>query len=114
MFRLRGGLARNGFGLLNEGLYSRAFSGTKKQVNEYQRAVISALDAICGPDPSGASSGAASGDLPTDVKLAFFNETRHVETPLFYETLLSNVSPVHHLPPPIVHIFRLTVVRRLC
>lgn len=32
---LRGGLSRGQFGLLNEGLYQHAYSGTKKIVERY-------------------------------------------------------------------------------
>lgn len=35
MFVLRGGISRNQFGLLNEGLYQHAYSGTKKIVERY-------------------------------------------------------------------------------
>lgn len=35
MFVLRGGLSRGQFGLLNEGLYQHAYSGTKKIVERY-------------------------------------------------------------------------------
>lgn len=35
MFVLRGGLSRGQFGLLNEGLYQFAYSGTKKIVERY-------------------------------------------------------------------------------
>ena len=35
MFVLRGGLSRAQFGLLHEGLYQHAYSGTKKIVERY-------------------------------------------------------------------------------
>lgn len=35
MFVLRGGLSRGQFGLLSEGLYQYAYSGTKKIVERY-------------------------------------------------------------------------------
>ena len=40
MFVLRGGLSRGQFGLLNEGLYQHAYSGTKKIVERYLEACI--------------------------------------------------------------------------
>ena len=47
IFRLRGGLQRINFGLLQEALYARAFAGTKRQVEEYHRVVARALEAVC-------------------------------------------------------------------
>ncbi len=72
MFTLRGGIARNKFGLLHEGLFSRALAGTKVLVETYHFTICSALDFVCdapvlpGEDP-----------IPTDARLAFFNEARH-------------------------------------
>lgn len=72
MFILRGGIARNKFGLLHEGLFSKALAGTKVLVETYHNVVCAALDFVCdapvreGEDP-----------IPTDARLAFFNETRH-------------------------------------
>jgi TAG lipase / steryl ester hydrolase / phospholipase A2 / LPA acyltransferase len=70
MFFLRGGLSRNQFGLLNEGLYSHAYSGTKKLLDRYLETCVKALNYVA--------------DMPShkdmigpDTKLAFFNETRH-------------------------------------
>mmetsp|Transcript_25349 Transcript_25349/g.74584 ORF Transcript_25349/g.74584 Transcript_25349/m.74584 type:complete len:908 (-) Transcript_25349:59-2782(-) len=72
MFTLRGGIARNKFGLLHEGLFSKALAGTKVLVETYHNVVCAALDYVAdvpslpGDDP-----------IPTDARLAFFNETRH-------------------------------------
>ncbi|CAM9458445.1 unnamed protein product [Chrysoparadoxa australica] len=70
MFRLRGSLRRSAHGMLHEGLFSRAHAGTKLQVERYHEAVCDALEGIC-------SINAIAQDIPTDAKLAFFNETRH-------------------------------------
>jgi len=43
MFVMRGGLSRSQFGLLNEGLYQHAYSGTKKIVERYLEARFFAL-----------------------------------------------------------------------
>ena len=68
MFRLRGSVARGRHGLMNEALYSRARAGTKWLVGEYQAKVVRALEYVAtAPDAT----------VPTDVRLAFFNETRH-------------------------------------
>jgi TAG lipase/steryl ester hydrolase/phospholipase A2/LPA acyltransferase len=72
MFVLRGSIGRNKFGLLHEGLFSKALAGTKVLVETYHNVVCAALDFCCdapvllGEDP-----------IPTDARLAFFNETRH-------------------------------------
>jgi hypothetical protein len=50
MFRLRGALSRDQYGLLHEGLYSRAYSGTKRLVQLYFQTVTSALNYICDYD----------------------------------------------------------------
>lgn len=47
MFRIRGGLARDQFGMQNEGLFSVATAGTKRIVEEYHKTVSQALDYIC-------------------------------------------------------------------
>jgi hypothetical protein len=52
MFRLRGALSRDQYGLLHEGLYSRAYSGTKRLVQLYFQTVSSALNYICDYDDS--------------------------------------------------------------
>ncbi|KAL7580505.1 hypothetical protein ACA910_003634 [Epithemia clementina (nom. ined.)] len=72
MFVLRGSIGRNKFGLLHEGLFSRALAGSKVLVESYHNVVCAALDFVCdadvlpGEDP-----------IPTEARLAFFNETRH-------------------------------------
>lgn len=72
MFTIRGGIARNKFGLLHEGLFSKALAGTKVLVETYHNVVCAALDFVSdapvmpGDDP-----------IPTEARLAFFNETRH-------------------------------------
>jgi len=70
MFTLRGGLSRNQFGLLSEGLYIRAYSGTKKLLESYLETVVRALNFVCDSDPE-------KDKIALDTKLAFFNETRH-------------------------------------
>lgn len=72
MFTLRGGIARNKFGLLHEGLFSKALAGTKVLVETYHNVVCAALDYVADvPSPPGEDP------IPTDARLAFFNETRH-------------------------------------
>ncbi|KAL3920838.1 MAG: hypothetical protein SGILL_003057, partial [Bacillariaceae sp.] len=72
MFVLRGGIGRNKFGLLHEGLFSRAMAGTKVLVETYHNVVCASLDFVCdAPVAIGESP------IPTDARLAFFNETRH-------------------------------------
>jgi len=71
LFSLRGGIARNKFGLLHEGLFSKAMAGSKVLVETYHNVVCAALDFVAdapalGKDP-----------IPTEARLAFFNETRH-------------------------------------
>ena len=51
MFRLRGGLARDMYGMQHEGLFSRSRVGTKLLVEEYHRTVVTALDTICDSNP---------------------------------------------------------------
>eukprot|EP00529_Nitzschia_sp_RCC80_P000256 CAMPEP_0113446790 /NCGR_PEP_ID=MMETSP0014_2-20120614/3899_1 /TAXON_ID=2857 /ORGANISM="Nitzschia sp." /LENGTH=864 /DNA_ID=CAMNT_0000337915 /DNA_START=74 /DNA_END=2668 /DNA_ORIENTATION=+ /assembly_acc=CAM_ASM_000159 len=72
MFVLRGGIGRNKFGLLHEGLFSRAMAGTKVLVETYHNVVCAALDFCCD-----APVVAGEKPIPTDARLAFFNETRH-------------------------------------
>jgi Domain of unknown function (DUF3336) len=73
MFILRGGIGRNKFGLLHEGLFSRALAGTKVLVETYHNVVCAALDFVCdAPVREGETP------IPTDARLAFFNETRWV------------------------------------
>ena len=72
MFTLRGGINRNKFGLLHEGLFSKALAGSKILVETYHNVVCAALDFVCDgkvpPDEE---------PIPTEARLAFFNETRH-------------------------------------
>ncbi|OEU22509.1 patatin-domain-containing protein, partial [Fragilariopsis cylindrus CCMP1102] len=72
MFVLRGGIGRNRFGLLHEGLFSKAMAGTKVLVETYHNVVCASLDFVC-------DAPVAEGEIPipTDARLAFFNETRH-------------------------------------
>ena len=46
MFRLRGGLARDQFGIQNDGLYGVCAAGTKYIVEEYYNTIIEALNFI--------------------------------------------------------------------
>lgn len=68
IFRLRGGLTRDQFGMQHVSLYSAALAGTKHIAETYHQTVCNALNFICDTDDP---------DVPTDAKLAFFNETRH-------------------------------------
>jgi hypothetical protein len=72
MFTLRGCIARNKFGLLHEGLFSKALAGTKVLAETYHNIVCAALDFVC-------DAPVAPNDdpIPTETRLAFFNETRH-------------------------------------
>lgn len=47
MFRLRGGLARDMYGMQHEGLFSKSIVGTKHLVEEYHKTVVDALNCIC-------------------------------------------------------------------
>lgn len=47
MFRMRGGLARDQFGMQHEGLFSRALAGTKNIVETYLETVCDGLNFIC-------------------------------------------------------------------
>jgi TAG lipase / steryl ester hydrolase / phospholipase A2 / LPA acyltransferase len=72
MFTLRGGIHRNKFGLLHEGLFTKAMAGSKVLVETYHNVVCAALDFVCdAPVLSGEAP------IPTEARLAFFNETRH-------------------------------------
>ncbi len=52
MFRLRGGLSREQFGVQHEGLFSLSNAGTKYLVEDYHKTVSDALTFICDtPDP---------------------------------------------------------------
>jgi len=72
MFVLRGGIGRNKFGLLHEGLFSKAMAGTKVLVETYHNVVCASLDFVCD-----APVAVGESPIPTDARLAFFNETRH-------------------------------------
>ena len=103
MFRLRGGIARGRHGLLHPALFAHAHAGTKHAVERYNATVVRALE-VCAtsskasvagrgrgggagggaPDASAGGGGAGAGapqqqveHVPTEVRLAFFNETRH-------------------------------------
>lgn len=72
MFVLRGSIGRNKFGLLHEGLFTKALAGSKVLVETYHNVVCAALDFVCdAPVVSGEEP------IPTEARLAFFNETRH-------------------------------------
>lgn len=73
MFTLRGGIARNKFGLLHEGLFSKALAGTKVLVETYHNIVCTSLELVCDSVPLPDDE-----IIPTEAKLAFFNETRHM------------------------------------
>lgn len=47
MFRLRGGLARDQFGMQHAGLFTRAMAGTKHIVERYHETMSNALNFIC-------------------------------------------------------------------
>lgn len=47
MFTLRGGIARSKYGLLHEGLFSKAMAGTKVLVEEYNAMICAGLDFVC-------------------------------------------------------------------
>lgn len=47
MFRMRGGLARDQFGMQHEGLFSRAMAGTKHIVEKYLETICDGLNFIC-------------------------------------------------------------------
>jgi TAG lipase/steryl ester hydrolase/phospholipase A2/LPA acyltransferase len=72
MFTLRGGIGRNHFGLLHDGLFSRSLAGTKHLVECYHNVVCEALDFVCDAPVSPNEE-----PIPNESRLAFFNETRH-------------------------------------
>lgn len=74
LFVLRGNLGRNQFGLQHKSLFSKAQAGTKILVETYHNVVCAALDFVCDFPRSGKED---ENDIPTDVRLAFFNEVRH-------------------------------------
>ena len=59
MFRVRGGLARDMYGMQHEGLFSRAQAGTKLLVEDYHDTVTAALKYICDSDSSEEEVGTA-------------------------------------------------------
>mmetsp|Transcript_18556 Transcript_18556/g.27179 ORF Transcript_18556/g.27179 Transcript_18556/m.27179 type:complete len:860 (+) Transcript_18556:28-2607(+) len=72
MFTLRGGIARNKFGLLHEQLFSKALAGSKVLVETYHNVICAALDFVCD-----APIFPEEDPIPTEARLAFFNESRH-------------------------------------
>ena len=72
MFTLRGGIGRNHYGLLHEGLFSRAIAGSKLLIETYHNVVCAALDFVCD-----APVAPNEDPIPSESRLAFFNETRH-------------------------------------
>lgn len=50
MFRIRGGLARDMYGMQHEGLFSKAAAGTKVLVEDYHSTVAASLNYICDTD----------------------------------------------------------------
>jgi TAG lipase/steryl ester hydrolase/phospholipase A2/LPA acyltransferase len=72
MFTLRGGIGRSKYGLLHEGLFTKAKAGTKLLVEDYNSAICDGLDFVCEGDTS-----ATEDVIANDTRLAFFNETRH-------------------------------------
>ena len=47
MFRLRGGLCRDQYGLQHEGLFSHAIAGSKFLVERYHETIANAINYIC-------------------------------------------------------------------
>ena len=68
MFRMRGGLTRDEYGILDRDLYTVSAVGTKKIIEEYTETTRKALVEICDSETP---------DIPDEAKLAFFNEARH-------------------------------------
>jgi TAG lipase / steryl ester hydrolase / phospholipase A2 / LPA acyltransferase len=82
MFVLRGGIGRHKFGLLQPGLFSHALAGTKVLVESYHSCVCDALNYVCDAPDNVANGGYYESNnnnepIPTEARLAFFNETRH-------------------------------------
>lgn len=108
MFTLRGGLTRNSHGLLHEGLFSKAMSGTKVLVENLHSLSCAGLEFVCDmPELEGEEP------IPTDARLAFFNETRHAygRTALllsggaalgFYHTGVVKALIENHLMPRVI------------
>jgi TAG lipase/steryl ester hydrolase/phospholipase A2/LPA acyltransferase len=92
MFKLRGGMGRTQHGMLHEGLFSRAHAGTKLIVEAYLEGrwgwALKCDVCLVAPQPSMSCCAAVvqalrficesqQKDIPSEAKLAFFNETRH-------------------------------------
>jgi hypothetical protein len=77
LFLLRGNLSRNQFGLQHKSLFSKAQAGTKILVETYHNVVCAALDFVCDAPTKQSGSSNEDEEIPTDVRLAFFNEVRH-------------------------------------
>jgi len=78
MFELRGGIGRNKFGLLHEGLFSKAMAGSKVFTETYHNVVCSTLDFVCDhQNQYQHHRHQQQQHIPTDARLAFFNEMRH-------------------------------------
>lgn len=69
MFRLRGGLARDMYGMQHEGLFSKSIVGTKHLVEEYHKTVVDALNCICDSNPD------------EDEVVVFIDFLKHVRFP---------------------------------
>ncbi len=68
MFRLRGALMRDQYGVQHEELYNHAKGGTKKCIVDYNDCIENALQYLCDCDES---------VVPDSDKLAYFSEMRH-------------------------------------
>ena len=68
IYRLRGALSRDQFGMTQPRLFNCAAGGTKIIVEEYTHLLSSSLDYICDHDDP---------EVSDEMKLTFFNETRH-------------------------------------
>ena len=76
LYLLRGNLGRNQFGLLHKGLFSKAQAGTKVLVETYHNVVCAALEFVCDAN-AGHDDPDDPNHIPTEARLAFFNEVRH-------------------------------------
>lgn len=78
LYLLRGNLGRNQFGLLHKGLFSKAQAGTKVLVETYHNVVCAALEFVCDANAEhGNDDPDDPNHIPTEARLAFFNEVRH-------------------------------------
>ncbi|CAB9522298.1 Patatin-like phospholipase domain-containing protein [Seminavis robusta] len=77
LFLLRGNLGRNQFGLLHQGLFSHSKAGTKVLVETYHNVVCAALEFVCDAPVDDDTDLNNNNYVPTEAKLAFFNEVRH-------------------------------------